>query len=66
MYVVRINNSGEYMDSRPCQQCSLKLQSMGVRHIVYSDGVSFTKTDLRNYIHHENSSGYKFIEKLAL
>ena len=64
LYVVRINPQNQYLDSKPCQQCYHKLQTLGVRHVVYSNGIAFTKTDLRKPEPHQDSSGYTFIKRL--
>ena len=64
MYVVRIDSQNQYVDSEPCQQCCMKLKQLGVRRVVYSDGTSFTKTNLSK-INNEPSSGYKFLKKIS-
>ena len=62
MYVVRIDSNNQYVDSQPCQQCSIKLKRWGVRRVIYSDGTSFTRTNFSE-INEQSSSGYKFIKK---
>lgn len=36
VYVVRINNVGTLMESRPCPKCILFLKSVGIRKVYYS------------------------------
>jgi len=36
VYVVRINNTGSLMESRPCPKCILFLKKMGIRKVYYS------------------------------
>ena len=39
MYVARINNQGEFRNSRPCPMCQEVLKFVGVKRVV------FTKND---------------------
>ena len=36
MYVVRINNHGQLMNSKPCKCCSMYLKHVGIKRVYYS------------------------------
>ena len=69
LYVVRLNDQGKYMDSKPCYNCHCRLRSLGVRNVIYSTGDDFISMDLRRHrsenVSRENvSTGYRFLRSL--
>lgn len=60
LYVVRLNNEDEFLDSKPCNNCYCTLKHMGLRNIIYSDGNSFSTLDLRNDNICKVSTGHKY------
>lgn len=36
LYVVRVNNFGEFINSKPCANCQIALDKAGVRRVVWS------------------------------
>lgn len=66
VYVVRLNEQGKYMDSKPCRDCHCRLSSLGVRSVVYSTCDDFICMDLRRHRYNNTnvSTGYRFIRNL--
>lgn len=64
LYVVRLNDQGKYMDSKPCRNCHCRLKSMGVRNVIYSSGEDFLSMDLRRHYSENVSTGYRYIRSL--
>lgn len=61
LYVVRVNNDDEFLDSKPCNHCYCQLKEIGIRNIIYSDGLSFSEIDFRNEIKCKVSTGHKYV-----
>ena len=61
LYVVRLNNDGEFLDSKPCSHCYCTLKEIGVKNVIYSDGMSFSTINFRDEIPCKVSTGHKYI-----
>jgi deoxycytidylate deaminase len=65
LYVVRLNDHGKYLDSKPCHNCHCRLRSLGVRSVIYSTGDDFINLDLRRHCYDTNvSTGYRYFRSL--
>ncbi len=60
LYVVRVNNDDEFLDSKPCSHCYCTLKEIGVRNVIYSDGISCSTIDFRNETRCKVSTGHKY------
>ena len=58
VYVARINNNGNYLESKPCLQCYLTLKNVGIIDVIYSNPYCFRKMDIRNTHDCTPSSGF--------
>ena len=69
LYVVRVNERGKYMDSKPCYHCHCQLRSLGVRCVVYSKGEDskndFVNMDLRRHCSANVSTGFRYMLQRA-
>ena len=69
LYVVRVNERGKYMDSKPCYHCHCQLRSLGVRCVVYSTGEDskndFVNMDLRRHCSANVSTGFRYMLQRA-
>ena len=65
LYVVRLNDQGQYMESKPCQACDCRLRSLGIRTVTYSTCEDFRCIDLRRHRQSEKqSTGYRYLRSL--
>lgn len=65
LYVVRLNDRGQYMDSKPCHNCYCRLRDLGVRNVIYSTSDDFITMDLRRHRYDANvSTGYRYFRSL--
>lgn len=65
LYVVRLNDQGKYLDSKPCYNCHCRLHALGVRKVIYSTNDNFVCIDLRRHRYDNNlSTGYRFLNSL--
>ena len=65
LYVVRVSNSGGFLDSKPCSQCYSQLKKWGIRNVTYSNPTSFLSIDLREEGHTIYSSGFRYYKKTS-
>jgi deoxycytidylate deaminase len=65
VYVVRLSDQGEYLDSKPCYNCHHRLHSLGIRNVIYSTGGDFINMDLRRHCSGNISTGYRYIKNLC-
>jgi deoxycytidylate deaminase len=61
LYVVRLNNDDEFLDSKPCIHCYSTLKEIGVKNIIYSDGISCSMINFKNDPPCKISTGYKYL-----
>ncbi len=61
LYVVRLNNDNEFLDSKPCSNCFFTLKNIGLRNVIYSDGIAFSTLDLRDDNPCKLSTGHKYV-----
>jgi tRNA(Arg) A34 adenosine deaminase TadA len=64
VYVVRVNDQGKYLDSKPCYNCHCQMHSLGIRNVIYSTGEDFVCMDLRRHRSGNVSTGYRFFRNL--
>jgi tRNA(Arg) A34 adenosine deaminase TadA len=64
LYVVRLNDQGKYLDSKPCYNCHCRLSSLGIRSVIYSTGDDFINMDLRRHCSGNVSTGYRYLRSL--
>jgi len=63
LYIVRVSYNGTIQDSAPCQDCHKTLMELGIKRLVYSNGVGdFTSCKMTDYISKSASLGRRFIE----
>jgi tRNA(Arg) A34 adenosine deaminase TadA len=66
LYVVRISNSGEYRNSRPCNMCLSILKQYKIHMLIYSTENGLKKCRLIHFFNHFKSSGEKALLKNRL
>ena len=61
LYIVRINKKEELRSSAPCVDCYEMLKQHGVKKIVYSTGTGFQKTNIKDFIPTQITTGRNFL-----
>lgn len=64
MYVVRLNNSNEWSESRPCTHCYHQLYRYGIKKVIYTKDTGWEVMRLTGQQATKVSSGHAFIERL--
>lgn len=62
LYVIRVNSSGQFVDSSPCMDCTRVMRMYNVNKIIYSNEFgNITKLRFKDYIPKTISVGRKYI-----
>ena len=60
---MRVSYNGTIQDSAPCKDCHKTLMELGIKRLVYSNGLGdFTSCKMTDYISKSASLGRRYIE----